>query len=359
VNLLLFNLRTDVSDATHGFTTGWINALAKYCDRITVVTMHTGDVEVDSNVEVLSLGKERGFSEPRRLLRFYRLVLDVVRNQKIDVAFAHMAPLFAALFAPVAKAKKIPILLWYAHRSVPVALRVAERVVDECVAPTPESFRLASEKVSFIGHGIDTALFTPPAAPHAAYEHTAVTVGRLSRIKNVHEIIEGVARVRGDRVSLDLEVTGGPSTPDDLAYDRDIRSLVERLGLSTAVTFTGPVPFTEVGDRYRRAGLFVNLCESALDKAILESMASGCIPICRNGAFRTLAEENGFLDLVPGWGADSVAICIRRALEMPASAKRELRDRLRQVVVDDHSLAALSETVAARLRRLSHDHARD
>jgi glycosyltransferase involved in cell wall biosynthesis len=263
------------------------------------------------------------------------------------------------LFAPIAKTKRIPVLLWYAHRSVPLALRLAERVVDECVAPAPESFRLPSRKLSFIGHGIDASLFTPPEAPSDAYETTAVTVGRLTPIKNLDEIIEGVAHARRQGADLSLDVTGGPQTSRDVVYERELRALVERLGLSQAVTFTGEVPFTEVADRYRRGGVFINLCESALDKAILESMASGCLPICRNAAFRALAEENGFGDFVPERGPEAVARCVIGALHMPASEKLELRRRLREIVVERHSLEALSETLAARLRRLSRSQTSD
>jgi glycosyltransferase involved in cell wall biosynthesis len=353
MNVLLFNLRTDTSDTALGFTTGWINELARHCDRITVVTMYAGEVRVASNVEVLSLGKEQGFSEPRRLLRFYRLMLDIVRKQKIDVAFAHMAPLFAALFAPIAKAKGIPLLLWYAHRSVPLTLRVAHRLVDECVSPTPESFRLKSSKVSFVGHGVDTAIFTPPPTTSNSYELTAVTVGRLTRIKNLHEIVEAVAHVRGRGFDLRLNIIGGPLTRNDIGYAHELRTLTERLGLSDAVTFNGPIPFAAIAEHYRCGGIFINLCESALDKAIIESMASGCIPICRNGAFGALAAAHGFPQLISGRGAEAVADRISIMLEMQVSEKQELRRRLRQVVAEHYSLDALAQTLAARLRRLS------
>jgi phosphatidylinositol alpha-1,6-mannosyltransferase len=186
-----------------------------------------------------------------------------------------------------------------------------------------------------------------------SYEETAVTVGRLTRIKNVHEIIEAVAYVRRDGVDLNLNVTGGPLTADDLVYDRDVRSLVERLGLSTAVRFTGPIPFTEIGDQYRRGGVFINLCESALDKAILESMASGCIPVSRNPAFQALADSEGLEWLVPEPGphglADRMASVLRRARE----DRRGLVDRLRRIVAEEHSLSTLSDRIVDHLSDLA------
>jgi glycosyltransferase involved in cell wall biosynthesis len=352
LNLLLFNLRTDESDSTHGFTTGWINALARYCDRITVITMYAGAVDVAANVEVLSLGKEHGFSEPRRLVRFYKLAFDVVHQHRIDVAFAHMTPLFAVLFAPIAKRKRIPVLLWYAHRSVTPTLRLAHRLVDECVSPSPESFRLRSSKVRVIGHGVDTRKFTPPSEENDAYELTAVTVGRLTRIKNVHQMLEAVAAVRRRGFDIRLEVTGGPQTAGDVIYEREVLTLVRRLGVTDAVTFAGPLPFTEIAARYRRGGLFLNLCDSAFDKAIIEAMLCGCIPLSWNAGFRELAERRGFADLVPAENPEAVADRLIHVIQLPGDTKAEVRKRLREAAIEEHSLDSLAAKLTDDLRRL-------
>ena len=73
-----------------------------------------------------------------------------------------MAPLFAVLFAPVAKSSRIPILLWYAHASVTPTLRLAHALVDRCITASSDGFRLTSDKLFVIGHGIDVERFRPP-----------------------------------------------------------------------------------------------------------------------------------------------------------------------------------------------------
>ncbi|MGH3993809.1 MAG: glycosyltransferase, partial [Pseudonocardiaceae bacterium] len=146
MNLLVFNLAMDADHATLGHATAWTNALARRVDHVSVITMQTGRLEVEPNVVVHSLGKELGRSEPARLLTYYRLVHEVLRERSIDVCFAHMAPLFAALFAPLAKVRRIPILLWFAHTRVSPTLRLAHLLVDRCVTATPASFPLTSTK---------------------------------------------------------------------------------------------------------------------------------------------------------------------------------------------------------------------
>src|SRR5712692_7868003 len=107
MRLLLFNLVTDIDDPILGFATRWIWALAKQVERIHVISMRVGRVEVPGNVRVYSVGKENGYSEPRRAVEFYRHLLHVLREDCIDICFSHMIPIFTVMEAPVLKFKSI------------------------------------------------------------------------------------------------------------------------------------------------------------------------------------------------------------------------------------------------------------
>ena len=101
------------------------SALAQRVEFIHVITMRTGRVEVPDNVRVYSVGKEKGYSEPRRAVEFYRTLLHVLRSDKIDVCFSHMMPIFSVLAGPVLQAKRVPIITWYAHPSLTRILKLA------------------------------------------------------------------------------------------------------------------------------------------------------------------------------------------------------------------------------------------
>ena len=66
MRLLWFNLATDMDDPILGFATRWIEAMAKRVAFIHVITMRTGRYALPENVRVYSVGKEKGYSEPRR-----------------------------------------------------------------------------------------------------------------------------------------------------------------------------------------------------------------------------------------------------------------------------------------------------
>jgi glycosyltransferase involved in cell wall biosynthesis len=354
LNLLVFNLAMDADHSILGHTTEWTNELARRCEHVSVITMFAGRLAMDDNVTVHSLGKELGRSEPRRLLEFYRLVHRVLRERRIDACFAHMAPMFALLFAPVAKSRGIPVLLWYAHMSVPPLLRLTHLLVDRCVTATPESFRVPSRKLFVIGHGIDTERFAPPRATGPLYETTAISVGRLTPRKRVREVIEAIAVLEQDHgLSVRLELIGGPAMPDDRDYLAALRRQVTSLSIEHLVTFRGPVPFTAMPAYYHLGLLSVNLSDTAMDKAILESMASGCIPVSRNPAFSALARAHGLAWLVPGPGAHGLANCIVGVLERDPVDRRALVQRLRRIVTDEHSLSTVSDRIIGHLDQLA------
>ena len=354
MNVLVFNLGMDAAHSELGHATAWVNELARRSDHVSVITMFAGQLAVDDNVTVHSLGKELGRSEPERLVEFYRLVRRVVREQRIDACFAHMAPLFTVLFAPVARRHGIPVLLWYAHPTVTPTLRVAHALADRCVTASRESFPLPSDKLYVVGHGIDTQRFTPPADVDGSYEHTALAVGRITPRKHLDEIVEAVAILERERDQmLRLELIGGPSTAADHEYVARLRRSVTALRVEHLVRFRGPIPFSDIPSCYHRGMLSLNASDTALDKAILESMASGCIPVSRNPAFQALASVHGLDWLVPAPGPQGLADCIRRALQRGRDERDSLVAELRRIVVDEHSLSTLSDRLVAHLGELA------
>ena len=355
LNLLVFNLGMDAAHPALGHVPTWTNQLARRCTHVSVITMFVGDVSVERNVTVYSLGKEIGRSEPRRLVEFYRLVHRVLRERPIDACFAHMAPLFAALFAPVGKTRGIPILLWYAHGGVSPTLRIAHAVADRCVTSTPSGFRLPSTKLFVVGQGIDTGSFGPPSETDPLYSRTAISVGRISRTKSIDQMLRALALLRREvGLELRLRLVGGALTEADAAYETMLRGLARSLEVDDLVTFDGPVPYYEVPRSYHRGGVFLNLSSTkSLDKAILESMASGCVPISRNDAFQALAREHGLEWLIPTPGSDGLAQCIAQALERSDHDREQVTRRLRRIVESEHSLDSLTERLFAHLSELA------
>ena len=356
MNLLLFNLKTDADDGVLGFTTDWVNAFAREYDHVFVITMEAGRVVVADNVTVYSVGKEKGYSESRRLFEFYRILFRVLRRNSIGACFAHMMPLFALMAWPLLKLRGIPTVLWYAHKSVTPVLRLAHIVVDRVVTANPEGFRIPSRKVSFIGHGISVDKFSVMGRPPAGI-FTLISVGRISAIKNVDIILSGFAEAlkRAGPGSMRLILVGGTSTPADEAYLLELRGLVKSLGIAEAVTFTGSVPHDQVAVWLSRADLGISLSVTqSFDKAILETMAMGIPLVVYNEAFIPVFRQAG---VDPGpyllieLGASSVAQAVT-AWRNPdfQGDRREDLEKIAEVVRQQHGLPSLLRKVTIEIR---------
>jgi glycosyltransferase involved in cell wall biosynthesis len=98
-----------------------------------------------------------------------------------------------------------------------------------------------------------------------------ISVGRLSRAKNVHATIAALLAIKRAYPDVRLHVLG------EGAYRPTLEAEVQRLGLGETVIFHGNVPHDEVLQRLSTADIFVFPTQTAegFPKALLEAMASG------------------------------------------------------------------------------------
>jgi glycosyltransferase involved in cell wall biosynthesis len=336
--LLLFNLVTDADDPILGFTTVWINALARRCQQIDVLTMQAGRLELAPNVRVYSVGKERGYGDASRTLEFYRILGDLLRRNRYDACFAHMQPLFAVMAAPLLKLYRIPITLWYAHKSVTTKLKLAEKLVDHIVTASPESFRLHSEKIIVTGHGIDTEMFSPDDSPHIQ-PFTILSVSRIAPIKKVEVLIEAARLLKQQGQNFRLRIVGGADS-QHMAYEKQLRDQTE--GLTEVVEFLGSVPYHQIVPIYRAADMMVNLSNTgSIDKAVLEAMSCGLPVITANEAFTPILQKWGDDLLVAPDSPEMLTEKLANLALRSPEQRRELGCELREIVARDHSLEKL------------------
>ncbi len=348
LRLLWFNLATDADAPNLGFATDWINALAQHCEYIDVISMRVGRVDVAANVRVLSLGKERGYSEARRAYRFYRLLWTTLRARPHDACFAHMQPLFAAMGAPLLRLYGVPLTLWYAHRAVTLRLRVAAVAATRVVSPSRESFRLPGDKLRITGHGIDVDRFAP--AEPAPGPFTILSLGRIAPVKRLENLLSAAEMLaeQGDRFRLRLL---GTVYPQDRKYANDLQTQVDSCGLGDIVEFAGAVPHERVPAEVRQAHLMVNLSATgSIDKAVLEAMACGIPVVTANAAFVEMLSPWAGQLLTPPDDPKTLAQRLQGLIAMDSGARVELGQELRALVERDHSMQRLVENLLAVLR---------
>lgn len=341
MKLLILTQVVDEDDANLGFFHRWIEEFAKHCAKIIVIANKVGTHHFPPHVTVLSLGKEKG---RLRIVRYILFYWDFFRAiNEVDTIFFHMIAEFVVMTLPALWILRKKTALWYAHKSVTVSLKIAERVVNIIFTPSPLSFRLPSEKVIYTGHAIDTELFKPEINTPSILR--LLTVGRISPVKDYETIIKACFLLRDWPRPWHLSIVGGGIMPEDEAYIMRLKTFVKENGLESHVTFWGSRPYREIPSIYAAHDIFLSTSGTgAIDKAMLEAMASGLLVIGTGEAFRDILPSEYFLEeKTPPRLAEKIKLVADR--EKP-------NHELRNLVVKNHALHNTIATIIATLSKI-------
>ena len=361
MKLLIITQKVNQEDSVLGFFHSWIREFASRFEKVTVICLEKGAYDLPKNVEVFSLGKEEYKIQNTRYqidkkifftLRFLWLVWKMRKDY--NIVFVHMNPEYVVLGGSLWRVLGKRIGLWYVHRQTNLKLRIAEKLAHVIFSTTPEAFRLESNKIHFLGHGIDFSLF--PRKGNIMEEDGVfqiVHVGRITPIKNLDILIEaGTILNKTLNGNFRILLAGAPSTVSDIAYEAKLKELVRKHNLQDKVLFLGEVPFGRIGKLYKDAHVSVNLTPTGgMDKAVLESIASGTLALSANRAFQNLfGEDAGYLSYNER-DPEDIARKIKVINEMGAIQRMEIEARLHEKVKEHFSLQKLIEQITLLLKQ--------
>ncbi|MBX9765541.1 glycosyltransferase family 4 protein [Patescibacteria group bacterium] len=319
----------DSRDPVLGFFHRWIEEFAKRFECVTVIALNVGEYSLPANVEVYSLGKEGGAG---RLIRgfTYLSLLYSLRNKYTHV-FAHMNPEYVIGGGLVWRFLGKKVALWYVHGAVTWRLHLAAFFANKIVTASKESCRLKSEKVVVVGHGIDTDFFSPKNVPHPP---SIVSIGRFSPSKSLELIIDAMKEVASHVPGVTLRIVGAAGTPQERGYAKEVKVRAQAEG----VTVDKPVLHADVPTVLHLSDIFFNASKTAsLDKAVLEAMSCGVVPVTSNTSFKDMLSPMGLY--VPHTSA-AFAMRAEEVLGNPG-VRQELRVHVREEIVKNHSLPRL------------------
>lgn len=345
MKLLIITQKIDISDDNLGFFHRWIEEFAKYCELVIVICLQKGEFDLPENVKILSLGKERNnfkiFKKLKYARRFYQYIYRERKNY--DAVFVHMNPEYIALGGLFWRIWRKKISLWYTHKSVNWKLRLAEKIVEKIFTASKESFRLPSNKVEIMGHGIDTEKFQIINHKSQITRFKIITAGRIASVKNLHILIEAAEILKKQEANFEIRIAGAPITEKDKEYLEKLERMITEKKLEDSVYFTGSIPYKEIEKFYQTGDLFVNLSNTgSLDKSALEAMACGVNVLVSNEAFfGVLPEEN----LIKELDVVSLAEKIKQFMlnNIPAG-------NLREIAVKNHDLKNLIKKLIENMK---------
>jgi glycosyltransferase involved in cell wall biosynthesis len=353
MNLLWLCPAVDLDDPALAFIGGWLRSVAMRVQRISVIAMRVGRVDLPQNVEVMSLGKEYGHSEIRRGVEFYRALGAILRRAKPDVCFSHMVPLFTVMAAPALRIHQIPIATWYAHPALTPLLKIAHHLSDRVLTSIPGAYPYKRDKLVVIGQGIDTDVFSVDPNSEEA-PPVILCVGRMSPVKRHRLLLRAVSRVRVKSPSFRCEIVGSPQRRGDADYVMELRRLVSELEIEDVVVFRPAVSFSELPKVYRRAAVHVNTTPTGSgDKVVLEALSCGRPSLVVNGGFKETFGRHADGLLLGDGDPEGIADAIVGWLAMGPTERARIGAELRHRVVMMHGLNSLAGRLLGGLSGLS------
>ena len=353
--LLIVTQKVNSEDQILGFFVAWIREFAKHFDLVTVVCLEKGEVSdksvlnMPANVRIFSLGKEKKQSRLNYVYCFYSYIWSM--RADYDVVLVHMNPIYVLMGGPIWKLLSKKIALWYTHKNVDLKLRMATFLVDRVFSASKESFRLKTKKLLVTGHGIDTDVFSPfvlrqskASKSVAVGQFKCISVARISKAKNQLVMVEAIEILARQGFEGSLTIVGDAITPEDRVYKNNIHSYIDTHELvRNKIIFTGSLPHDAIEGLLGESDLFINLSTTgSLDKAILESMASGLQVLTSNEAYTNILLPENITTNIPDDVAGKIKVL---SAQLPHSEYREY-------VIKNHSLSNLIARLYDELARL-------
>jgi glycosyltransferase involved in cell wall biosynthesis len=339
---------TQTLDPEHGSlaqTLDLVRALAERCDEVVVLcrTVRWDDVPANVTTRTFDSSTKLG-----RAVSFERVLAESLDDA--DAVLVHMVPTFLVLAAPLAKLRRVPLLLWYTHWHASRSLRIATALCDVALSVDTSSFPLRSTKVRAIGHAIDVGVFD--AAPPGAHEGPLrfLALGRLARWKGLATLIDAF---RTADLDATLELRGPALTADERAH-RD--ELAAAIAGDDRISLEPPLPRAEVPALLAAADVVVSPAEpqsgATLDKAVYEAAACARPVVTTNPALAPFLAGLPVELVAPARDPAGLAAALRAIADAGSEARARIGAELRRRVVQQHSLGHWADAVVQVVREV-------
>jgi glycosyltransferase involved in cell wall biosynthesis len=341
MKLLIIVQKVDINDDNLSFFHRILEKFSEKLEKVSAVGLAVGEHHLPGNVSFFSLGKEKGYSKIRQFFRLQKVLLKYLREA--DGVYAHMGSVFALVSFPLAKLFGKKIVLWYAHGALPWKLKLAEKLVDSIVTSSSAGCRLKSRKIKVLGQGIDIEKFKSQNSnlkiTNQNSKFTILYAARLVPVKDHKTLIKAMDILVNQKniKNIRVRILGTPFLDPQKEYLENLKELVKIYSLASYIEFLPGVPYHRMPEQFQWADLFVNPSSTgSLDKVVLEAMASGCLVLTSNEAYKEILAEKY---MFRGGDAENLAVKIA---DLMIAAKD---DNLREIVVKKHNLDNLIDKI--------------
>lgn len=296
MNLLISNYSMNFSNPIFAHQIEAVIALANKFESITVIS-HEVDKkslnQLPSNVKVI----EAKWIEEKHLknsLIYLKTLRQILAQNKIDLVFFHMTEVSACLSLFLLKRRKIKSVLWYAHNSKSIYLKIFHRFGELVLTSTDGSNPIKSEKVLQIGQSINTNVFK--FQKRMIKKEKFVYAGRVDLSKGIEEMINVLIIFQQYYKNLKFDIYGHSTNPEYRIKIENIIREANNMFSKTWIRLHEPVIRENLNEIFYKSDCFLHNFTGSLDKVILEAASCGTPIVTTNPEFNKIFELSKFLD---------------------------------------------------------------
>lgn len=332
MKLLVFTQALDRDDPTLSVYHRWVAEIAEHFDSVIAICLKEGSHDLPKNVEVLSLGKERGRSRLKYVTNFFRYITS--RRRDYDAVFVHMNQEYVLLGGLFWRLLGKPIYMWRNHHAGSFLTDIAAFFCRKVFCTSRYSYTAKYNKTILMPVGIDTSFFKRMAVTQKP--RSILFLSRMAPVKKPHVLISALRKLKDRNIRYTASFYGDPLPKDKGYYD----ALVEASSdLYERIAFYPGVANDKTPEIYSSHEVFVNLSSSGMyDKTIFEAMACESLVLATNRNLEGLVDERFIAH------EDDVGDIADKLEKLLASeGKSEAGSYLRAIADREHSLKRLAE----------------
>jgi glycosyltransferase involved in cell wall biosynthesis len=242
------------------------------------------------------------------------------------------------------------ITLWRNHPSGGFLAKIAVFFSDVVFCTSRFAYVAKYKKTKIMPVGVDTSIFKPDLTTGKT-PNSLLFFSRISPIKKPDIFIKALAILKERKINFIAKIIG--DAPErDKKYLEDVKQMVKISCLEEDVEFKKGVPSWQAPKIFNQYEIFINLTPSgSLDKMIFEAMACGSLILVSNKNLEAiLPEELVKLLMFKENDAADLANKISGLINLPSEKAIIIKQQLREIVMQNHSLDRLAEKLVEQLK---------
>lgn len=338
----------DTADPALSFFHEWIKKFSNKFDKITVIALKVGKVDLPEKVQYFSLGKEK-YSQGsfKRFFYIFNLIVYSWKTRNdYDTVFVHMNQEFILVAGLLWKILGKKIYLWYNHYSGNIFTNTASIFCEKIFFTSKGAYTSRFSRSIQMPVGVNTDIFGNSVNRDKDKIGKILFLARISKSKRLEDLIKAVSLAPLIQMEWSVQVTGPTISEDDKKYLSECRDMIGDLGLTSRFVFTDGIPFIETPRLYSNFDIFINCSKTGMyDKTIFEASASGCIVISSSVDYRDEVGDNYFFNF-----GDYTELSNKIVNILNLSKENRYESiKLMKEVANRHSLDKLSEKIVKEI----------